>query len=153
MPNRDTTRRSFIASAVQGAAIATPLALLGGCGSGSSAMSATGVLDKLLGQAPLSSKTEADIWQSAVGQSFRLGSDTGPVYVSLTSVTAQPTGGDRPDELRQQPLLLSFTVDAGYRVPEESVFQLDRTMASETRLFMQRGLTANGGPELVALLN
>jgi hypothetical protein len=153
MPNSDTTRRSFISSAAKGAAVVAPIALLGGCGTGGGATSVATVLDKLLGQAPLSSKTEADVWQTAIGQSFRLGSDTGPVYASLTSVTAQSAGGDRPDELRQQPLLLSFTVDAGYRVPDEAMFQLDRSMASQWQLFMQRGTTANGAAELVALLN
>ena len=67
-------------------------------------------------------------------------------------MTAQPVG-ERPGELRQEPLLLSFTMDAGYDAVGDETYFLDRTMANASQLFMQRGTTANGRPELVALLN
>ncbi|UVO54896.1 hypothetical protein [Sphingomonas sp. SUN039] len=153
MPETVPTRRSFIGSAAAGAALLGPVALLGGCGTGGGSSSLTSVVDKLLGQASLSTKTESDVWESAIGQSFRFGGENGPVYASLTSVTAQPLFGDRPDDLRQKPLMLSFTLDAGYDTLGDEVYYLDRTMANESKLFMQRGTTANGRPELLALLN
>jgi hypothetical protein len=152
MPQSHATRRSFISSAVAGAAIAGPLALLGGCGSGTGTTSGTSLLDMLTSQSSAVTTSEADTWKGAIGQAFRIGTDKGPVYASLTSVTPQPAG-NRPDSLRQEPLLLSFTLDAGYDVGAEGTFFLDRTMANASQLFMQPGKTANGGPELVALLN
>lgn len=153
MPNTESTRRSFIGTAAAGAAMLGPVALLGGCGTGGGSGTATGFIDKLVSQAVGSTKTETSIWESAIGQSFRIGSETGPIYASLTSVTAQPVQGDRPDDLRQQPLLLAFTLDAGYDALGDKLYFLDRTMANESQLFMQRGTTANGRPELLALLN
>lgn len=152
MPETEATRRSFISTAVAGAAVVVPLALLAGCGSGSASASGSSLLSLVTGQSSASAGSEADIWKGAIGQSFRIGTKTGPVYASLASVTAQPAGL-RPDDLRQEPLLLSFTMDAGYDVVGDETYFLDRTMANESKLFMQRGTTANGRPELVALLN
>lgn len=152
MPESHASRRSFISTAVAGVAVAGPIALLGGCGSGTGTTSGTGLLGMLTGQSSASTATEADVWKNAIGQSFRIGTKTGPVFASLTSVTAQ-AAGDRPDGLRQQPLLLSFALDAGYDVAGDETLFLDRTMANQSQLFMQRGTTANGGAELVALLN
>jgi hypothetical protein len=152
MPTSQATRRSFMSSAVAGAALAGPLALLGGCGSGSGSTSGTGLLGVLTSQTSASTTSEADVWKGAIGQAFRIGTTTGPVYASLTSVTPQ-AAGDRPDGLRQEPLLLSFALDAGYDVGAEGTYFLDRTMANQSQLFMQRGTTASGAPELIALLN
>jgi hypothetical protein len=152
MSEAAATRRSFISTAVTGAAVVVPLALLGGCGSGSGSASGSGLLSLLTGKSSASASSEADIWKSAVGQSFRIGTTTGPVYASLTSVIAQPAG-ERPGDLRQEPLLLSFTLDAGYDAGGDETYFLDRMMANESRLFMQRGTSANGRPELLALLN
>jgi len=152
MAQTEASRRSFISSAAAGVVIAGPLALLGGCGSGSASGTSTGLLDMLTSQSSASTASEADVWNSAIGQSFRIGTDNGPVYASLTSVTAQPSGA-RPADLRQAPLLLSFTLDAGYEIAGEGLFFLDRTMASSSQLFMQVGKAANGRPELNALLN
>ncbi len=153
MPRTETSRRSFIGTAAAGAALMGPVALLGGCGAGGGSATGTSFVDMIVSQTIGSTQTEADVWKSAIGQSFRIGSATGPLYASLTSVTAQPPQGDRPDDLRQQPLLLSFTLDAGYDTVGDEMYYLDRTMANASRLFMQRGTTANGRPELVALLN
>jgi hypothetical protein len=152
MPKSEATRRSFISSAAAGVAIAGPLALLGGCGSGTGMTSGTSLLDMLTSKSSASTSSEADMWKGAVGQAFRIGTDKGPVYASLTSVTPQ-FAGDRPDSLRQEPLLLSFTLDAGYAVAAEGTFFLDRTMANVSQLFMQPGKAANGGTTLSALLN
>jgi hypothetical protein len=152
MPMTKATRRSFISSAAAGVAVTGPLALLAGCGVGSGSTSGTSLLDMLTSQSSASAASEADVWTGAIGQAFRIGTDKGPVYASLTSVTAQ-AAGDRPDTLRQQPLLLSFTLDAGYDVSPDGTFFLDRTMANVSQLYMQRGTTANGRPELIALLN
>ena len=152
MPESEATRRSFISTAISGAAVAVPLALLGGCGAGSGSASGSSLFSLITGQSSASLGTEADIWKGAIGQTFRIGSKTGPVFAALTSVTAQPAGA-RPDNLRQEPLLLSFTLEAGYDAVGDETYFLDRTMANASTLFMQRGTTANGSPELIALLN
>ena len=146
MAETHATRRSFI----EMASVLAPIAVLGGCsGSGGSAVVATLLNDTSFA----SGKTEAQIWLDSVGKSFRIGGATGPIYASLTSVVAQPSGGVRPADVRQDPLLLSFTLDAGYDTLGDETYFLDRTMGNESRLFMQRGTTANGRPELLALLN
>ncbi len=154
MPKTEATRRSFIGSATAGAALLGPLAVLAGCSGNGSAPSAGSGLLSLLGAAPISSaKTEAQIWQDAIGESFRIGGATGPIYASLASVTPQPSFSTRPDDLRQQSLVLSFVLDRGYDTTGDAIYFLDRTMGTEPRLFMQRGTDANGRVELVALLN
>lgn len=146
MADTETTRRSFI----QIASVLTPVAVLGGCsGSGGSSVVATLMNDTSFS----SGKTESQIWLDSVGKSFRIGGATGPIYASLTSVVAQPSGGLRPADIRQEPLLLAFTLDAGYDTRGDETYFLDRTMGNESRLFMQRGTTASGRPELLALLN
>ncbi len=146
MADTQATRRGFI----ELAAVLGPVAALAGC-SGSGASS---VVSGLIADTSFASgKTESQIWQDSVGKSFRIGGSTGPIYASLTSVVPQPSGGERPDEIRQEPLLLAFTLDAGYDTLGDETYFLDRTMGNESRLFMQRGTTANGRPELLALLN
>lgn len=149
MAQTETSRRAFIGSA----ALLGPVALLSGCGSGGGA-SAQSAISSLFGASTVASgQTETQIWQAAIGQTFRIRSAAGPIFASLTSVTAQPLFGERPDMLRQAPLLLSFTLDAGYDTTGDDLYFLDRTMGTESRLFMQRGTTATGRPELLALLN
>ena len=146
MADNYTTRRGLIKMA----SVLTPVAVLGGCsGGGASSVAATLLNDTSFA----SGKTESQIWLDSVGKSFRIGGATGPIYASLTSVVAQPSGGVRPVDVRQEPLLLSFTLDAGYDTLGDETYFLDRTMGNESRLFMQRGTTANGRPELLALLN
>ena len=146
MADGSTTRRGFI----EFASVLAPVAVLGGCsGGGGSAVVAALVNDTSFA----SGKTESQIWLDSVGKSFRIGGAAGPVYASLTSVVAQPSGGVRPDEIRQEPLLLSFTLDVGYDTRGDETYFLDRTMGNESRLFMQRGTIASGRPELLALLN
>ena len=154
MVKTQATRRSFIGSATAGAALLGPLAVLAGCSGGGSTASAGAGLLSLFGAEPISSaKTETQIWQDAVGEPFRIGGATGPLYASLASVTPQPSFGPRPDDLRQQSLVLSFVLDRGYDTTGDAIYFLDRTMGTEPRLFMQRGTDANGRAELVALLN
>lgn len=146
MVGKEATRRGFI----EMAAVLAPVAALGACSGGGG----SSVISSLVSDTSFASgKTESQIWQESVGKSFRIGGATGPIYASLTSVVAQPSGGTRPDEIRQEPLLLAFTLDAGYDTLGDESYFLDRTMGNESRLFMQRGTTANGRPELLALLN
>jgi hypothetical protein len=149
MAETHASRRTFI----EMAAVMVPVAALAGC-TGGNGGSIIGQISQAVGIEPLAAApSEQSIWQGAIGSSSRLGTSSGPVFATLGSVTAQPSGGERPDELRQQPLLLSFTIDAGYDPQVDDMFYLDRTMGTESRLFMQRGTDASGRPELVALLN
>jgi hypothetical protein len=138
------TRRSFIGSA---AALA-PLGMLAACGG-----SGSGSGGSLFGATAIDMRPEPDIWTSAVGQVFNVAAPSGRISATLSSVAPQSPGGDRPEELRQTPIMLTFTLFPGYDTIGDEVYWLDRTMGTESRLFMQRATDANGRITLMALLN
>lgn len=157
MTEVETSRRALIKSAVAGAALCGPLALLAGC----SGDAAPGNLLSVVPAKPATSfgataiaagSAEVDYWKTAVGQTFKITGPEGPMYAILSAVTPLPIEGDRPSDLRPQPMAATFTLDRGYRPIGDVLYAMVQGREAETQLFLQRGGTVEA-PTLTAQFN
>ncbi|MBA3878469.1 MAG: hypothetical protein C0500_01995 [Sphingobium sp.] len=158
MMQGETSRRALIKSAVACGAALGPLGLLGGCSNDLGSASALSVVPEAKGvsfaAAATASKaqTEAEYWSAAVGQTFKITGPEGPMYGTLTSVVALAIEGERPADLRPQPMTAVFTFDRRDNPLGELVYALVKGNESESSLYLQRGGTVEA-PTLVAQFN
>jgi len=154
----ETSRRALIKSAVACGAALGPLGLLGGCSSDLGNASSLSVVPEAKGVSfaaaatASSTKSEAEYWSAAIGQTFKITGPEGPMYGVLTSVTALAIEGERPADLRAQPMTAVFTFDRRDKPLGELVYALVKGNESESSLYLQRGGTADA-PTLVAQFN
>lgn len=156
MMQGETSRRALIKSAVACGAALGPLGLLGGCSNDLGSASALSVVPEAKGVSfaatASSAKSEAEYWSAAVGQTFKITGPEGPMYGVLTSVTALAIAGERPSNLRAQPMTAVFSFDRRDNPLGELVYALVKGNESESSLYLQRAGTAEA-PTLVAQFN
>ena len=156
MMQGETSRRALIKSAVACGAALGPLGLLGGCSNDLGSASALSVVPEAKGVSfaatASSAKSEAEYWSAAVGQTFKITGPEGPMYGVLTAVTALAIAGERPSNLRAQPMTAVFTFDRRDNPLGELVYALVKGNESESSLYLQRAGTAEA-PTLVAQFN
>lgn len=152
-----TSRRDVVKSLVAGAAALGPLAVLGACSENLGSSTALSVVPRLASasfvtQAATATLGELDYWSSAIGQTFRITGPEGPMTATLSAVTPLAIVGERPDELRAQPMIATFALARSERPLGDRIYALVQGRERESELFLQRGGTADA-PTLSALFN
>jgi len=153
-----TSRRDVVKSIVVGAAALGPIGLLGGCSDDLGVSNtALNVVPRLasasfVNQASTATIGELDYWAAAIGQIFRITGPEGPMTATLTAVTPLIIMGERPDELRAQPMTATFALARGTQPVGDQIYGLVQGRERDSELFLQRGGTVDA-PTLTALFN
>lgn len=150
------TRREVLRVGMIGSAM-----LVSGC-SGSTAPGSTSSTLSVVAAAPARATQvvtltlgagELAYWQGLVGQSFSVTGPEGPMQAVLSGANAIPVVGDRPAELRVQPMTLTFSFDAREKPQGEALYTVAHARDAASLLFMSLGNDASGKATLSAILN
>lgn len=148
----ETSRRTFIGGAASTAAVLGPLAIV----SGSAPKGRDAARRTVTSPTPLGGKdgstSEVDRWSTLVGQRFVIASAATTQGAVLALAKPGVSIGARPKILRQQPLALTFRLDAPLAAGD-AIFRVMTAAGIDTLLFMQPGQDSTGAARLTALLN
>ncbi|MES2337514.1 MAG: hypothetical protein V4537_05395 [Pseudomonadota bacterium] len=147
------TRRGFITAAAATATVVGSLAFAKSVGSAGG--SANGLVTILSGGngAPAFDQISADVWQAAVNTRMTITGENGTVGGRVLSVVPGVMGGDRPDTLRPQTMIVAFDVGAATAPLGGKTYSVQIAIPGVRELFVTRGEDVMGRAILTAILN